>query len=206
VGATARLLGLPVIGFDRYARGSGQMRWRLAGAIPVMSADGDDITRSAAGRHAGELLLAASAAALPPDQLAPVDTDHVIARIPVGPQMHEVALTVAPSGALTEVVMSRWDNPDRQQFMEHTFGAQVAGEVTRDGYTIPRTVTAGWYYGTDRWAAGQFIRYAIHDARLPGSRRRAQAPEDPRQATDRRGRSGTFDSGRGHALDCRLEP
>jgi len=120
--------------------------------------------------------------------------------------MHEVALTVAPSGALTEVVMSRWDNPDRQQFMEHTFGAQVAGEVTRDGYTIPRTVTAGWYYGTDRWAAGQFIRYAIHDARLPGSRRRAQAPEDPRQATDRRGRSGTFDSGRGHALDCRLEP
>ncbi len=206
MGATARLFGLPVIGFDRYTRGSGQMRWRLAGAIPVMSADGDDITRSAAGRHAGELLLAASAAALPPDQLAPVDTDHVIARIPVGPQMHEVALTVAPSGALTEVVMSRWDNPDRQQFMEHTFGAQVAGEVTRDGYTIPRTVTAGWYYGTDRWAAGQFIRYAIHDARLPGSRRRAQAPEDPRQATDRRGRSGTFDSGRGHALDCRLEP
>jgi len=90
--------------------------------------------------------------------------------------------------------------------MEHTFGAQVAGEVTRDGYTIPRTVTAGWYYGTDRWAAGQFIRYAIHDARLPGSRRRAQAPEDPRQATDRRRRGGTFDSGRGHALDCRLEP
>jgi hypothetical protein len=36
--ATARLLGLPVTGFDRYTRGTGQMRWRLLNALPVMSA------------------------------------------------------------------------------------------------------------------------------------------------------------------------
>ena len=62
--ATALMLGLPIVGFDRYTRGSGQMRWRLLDAVPVMSADGPDVTRSAAGRYAGELLLYVPTAAL----------------------------------------------------------------------------------------------------------------------------------------------
>jgi hypothetical protein len=56
--ATARLLGLPVSGFDRWTHGTGQMRWRLFGVVPMASAGGEDVTRSAAGRHAGELLVA----------------------------------------------------------------------------------------------------------------------------------------------------
>jgi hypothetical protein len=64
--ATARLFGLPVTGFDRFTRGTGQMRWRLLNAIPVMAAEGEDVTLSAAGRHAGELLVAVPAAALDP--------------------------------------------------------------------------------------------------------------------------------------------
>jgi len=36
--ATARPLGLPILGFDRWSRGSGEMRWRLFGAVPVMLA------------------------------------------------------------------------------------------------------------------------------------------------------------------------
>jgi hypothetical protein len=56
--ATARFLGLPVTGFDRYSSGSGQMDWRLGGLVPVMTATGPDVTRSAAGRLAGETALA----------------------------------------------------------------------------------------------------------------------------------------------------
>jgi hypothetical protein len=52
--ATARVAGLPVTGFDRYSFGTGQMRWRLLGLVPVMTASGPDVTRSAAGRLAGE--------------------------------------------------------------------------------------------------------------------------------------------------------
>ena len=40
------------------------MHWRLLGLLPVMGADGDDVTRSAGGRYAAELLLAVPAAAL----------------------------------------------------------------------------------------------------------------------------------------------
>ena len=34
------------------------MRWRLAGAIPIVSAEGPDVTRSAAGRLASEIVVA----------------------------------------------------------------------------------------------------------------------------------------------------
>jgi Family of unknown function (DUF6544) len=51
----ARVAGL-MSGFDCYAAGQGQMRWKLAGLLPVMVADGPDLSRSAAGRVAGEAM------------------------------------------------------------------------------------------------------------------------------------------------------
>jgi hypothetical protein len=162
--ASTRLLGLPVTGFDRYTRGTGQMRWRLLNAIPVMSASGDDVTRSAAGRRAGELLLATPAAALSPQiTWRPVDSDRATARVQVGPDAHDVTLTIAADGALTELLMTRWGNPDKHGFGAHSFGATLCGEATFDGFTIARRITAGWHYGSDRWREGQFIRYTIDD-------------------------------------------
>src|SRR5512135_1367402 len=55
--ATARLAGLPVTGYDRLSCGAGEMRWRLLRLIPVLTAAGPDITRSAYGRMAGEIAL-----------------------------------------------------------------------------------------------------------------------------------------------------
>ena len=46
--------GLPVTGYDRFVDGAGEMRWKLLGIIPIISALGTDITRSAAGRFAAE--------------------------------------------------------------------------------------------------------------------------------------------------------
>jgi hypothetical protein len=60
--ATAGHWPAQIRGFDRYSRGTGEMRWRLLGAIPVMLAIGDDVTHSAAGRLAGELVLLPAAA------------------------------------------------------------------------------------------------------------------------------------------------
>lgn len=54
--ARASVFGLPVVGYDRLSSGTAQMRWRLLGLLPVMTAAGPDITRSAAGRLAGELV------------------------------------------------------------------------------------------------------------------------------------------------------
>ena len=50
--ARTQLFGIPVSGFDRLVDGAGQMRWKVLGAIPVMTASGVDVSRSAAGRLA----------------------------------------------------------------------------------------------------------------------------------------------------------
>lgn len=162
--ATAWLSGLPVTGFDRLAAGVGEMRWRLVGALPVLSATGVDVTRSAEGRHAGELLLAVPAAALDPGVTwDEVDGSQVIAHIPERGGVHDVTLAIAQNGMLTAVSLRRWGNPGREPFGWHTFGAICEDQVTVDGMSIPRTITAGWHYGTDRWPEGQFIRYTIDD-------------------------------------------
>lgn len=160
--ATARLLGLPVTGFDRYTRGSGQMRWRLLNAIPVMTADGTDVTRSAAGRHAAELLSYSPTAALTEGvSWQPVDDDRATARLQIGPVTAEVTVVISPDGMLTEMVLPRWGNPDGTGFADYTFGASFHAHRVFSGITLPSEITAGWYYGTDRWEEGQFIRYSV---------------------------------------------
>jgi hypothetical protein len=163
--ATARMFGLPIIGFDRYSRYTGEMRWRLLGAVPVMTAGGPDVTRSAAGRHAGEVLVAMPAAGLSPQvKWRPLDTDRAVARVKVGSGFHEVTLTVAADGALAAIAMTRWGAIAKGSFGERVFGADLGGEATFDGFTIPCAVTAGWDHGTSGWAQGQFIRYTVDSA------------------------------------------
>jgi hypothetical protein len=55
--ARARLGPLRISGFHRFADGTGEMRWRLLGRIPVVNATGPDLGRSAAGRVALDAML-----------------------------------------------------------------------------------------------------------------------------------------------------
>lgn len=143
--ATARLLGLPIRGFDRWTRASGEMRWRLFGIVPVASAAGGDVTRSAAGRHAGELLVALPTAALSPEvRWRPLDADRAVAEIAVGGDTQEVTISVGADGALTALGMRRWGPLDRKTFGEQPFGATLDGELAVGGLRVPRHVTAGY--------------------------------------------------------------
>jgi hypothetical protein len=163
--ATASRFGMPIIGFDRYTRRAGQMSWKLLARVPVNTAGGPDVTRSAAARHAGELLVAAPAVALSRRVTwQPIDDDRATARIRVDAGFHEVTLTVAADGALTSMLMSRWGAAADGSFGVRPFGAEFTDEATFDGFTIPRTVVAGWDHGTTGWPQGQFIRYTVDEA------------------------------------------
>lgn len=164
--ATARLVGLPIRGFDRWTRGSGEMRWRLFGAVPVASASGEDVTRSAAGRHAGELLVALPTAALAPEVgWRPLDDDRAVGTVEVGDGRQEVTVAVGADGALAELSMRRWGPLGRGKFGDRPFGATFAEELEAGGLRVPRRVTAGYGFGTDRWAQEQFIRWTVDDLR-----------------------------------------
>jgi hypothetical protein len=161
--ATARILGIPVTGFDRLSSGSGQMRWHLAGLVPVMSATGPDVTRSAAGRLAGEMALlptAFRAAAWTPGS----DDDRVVVTWRIGAEDESAELHIGPNGRLLGVRMQRWGNPGGQPYGRYPFGVAIEAEQTFAGVTIGSVLRAGWWWGTDRQADGEFFRARITGA------------------------------------------
>jgi hypothetical protein len=160
--ATARVLGLPVSGYDRFSSGTGQMRWRLLGLIPVLTADGPDVTASAAGRLASEgVLLPTSFGAATWTAAGP---HHVTASWRIGPHQERVDLHVGERGQLRQVLIQRWGNPNRSPYGRYPFGVTVEAESTFAGITIPSKFRAGWWSGTDRQDEGEFFRARITDA------------------------------------------
>jgi len=161
--ATARLAGLPVSGYDRLSSGTGQMSWRLLHLIPVVSASGPDVTRSACGRLAGEIALLPTAfrgAAW----AAGADADTVTATWRFGHGTETARLRVDAEGRLTAVVVDRWGNPGGGPFGRCPFGVSVAAESDFGGITIPSQFRAGWWWGTPRQRDGEFFRAEITSA------------------------------------------
>ncbi len=160
--AEARVGGLPIRGYDRFSAGVGQMRWRLLG-IPVMTADGVDVTRSAAGRLASEGVLVPTAfrGASWEDGASP-GTATMTRLINGEPEV--VELRFDPGGALREISMQRWGNPGKSPPGRYPFGVSVEAEADFDGIVIPTAIRAGWWWGTPRGSEGEFFRARISAA------------------------------------------
>jgi uncharacterized protein DUF6544 len=158
--ATARVAGLPVTGFDRLSSGTAQMNWRLLRLIPVLTATGPDITRSAYGRLAGEIALIPTAFRC----ARWTQGEHpgtAVATWQFGPDTEAATLRADGDGRLVEVVVDRWGNPGGAPFGRCPFGVSVAAESQFGGVTIPSQFRAGWWWGTDRQADGEFLRARI---------------------------------------------
>lgn len=158
---------LRVRGFDRYTDGEGEMRWRLLGLVPVMSATGPDITRSAAGRHAAEALTLVPAAALAPEVVwRGLDEHRATGAVTHRGFDHEITIEVDDEGVLRSVALPRWGNPDKGPHREHVFGVLLDGERDVGGQRLPAGLRAGWWLGSDRWDEGEFFRCSIDAAEL----------------------------------------
>jgi uncharacterized protein DUF6920 len=162
--ARVRMGPLTVRGFDRYLGGEGAMRWKVCGLVPVVSASGDDVTRSAAGRLAAESIWLPSTFCSKYVSWT-AEGDHVVhARLAVDGNNEDLRLTTS-AGSLQSVAMRRWGNPDGGAFASHDFGALVEQEAVFGGYTIPVRVCVGWYFGSARFdTEGRFFHATIDDA------------------------------------------
>ena len=159
---TARLAGSPVTGYDRLSSGTGEMRWRLLGLVPVMTTAGPDITRSAYGRLAGEIALIPTAfqhATWTDGERA----DTAVATWRFGQDTETAELRVGDSGQVLEVVVDRWGNPGGQPFARYSFGVSIQAESRFGGITIPSAFRAGWW-GTSRQEEGEFFLAQITTA------------------------------------------
>ena len=161
--ARARVAGLPVIGYDRYSSGTGEMRWRLLGLIPVITGRGENVTRSAAGRLAAEAIWIPTSFHRAQWSTGPTP-DSAIATWRIGGATEEVQLHVGEHGQLTGVLERRWGDPNGEPFGRYPFGVTIEQEHDFAGVTIPSTLRAGWWWGTGRQEEGEFFRAQVVDA------------------------------------------
>lgn len=158
----ARMAGL-IAGSDRYADGEGGMDWKLAGLITLAHAEGPDVSRSAAGRAGAEAIWV-------PTSLLPCydvtwsagDETNVTARFQINGTPLEVHVRLDEHARPRSISFDRWGDPDNTgAWAWHPSGGEFSAYATFDGVTIPSEGRFGWFYGTDRWADGEFCRYRI---------------------------------------------
>jgi hypothetical protein len=162
--ATTTMFGIPIHGYDRLTRGSGEMVHRAFGRLPIVEQDGPDLTRSAAGRLVSEMVWAPAVAVGPEVRWKPVDEHSALALLPYGGDTLEVRITTADSGALQRVDIDRWARLGRGTYRLHPFTAEIHREATFGGYTVPSQLTAGYPSHTEPWPGSAFIRTTIDEA------------------------------------------
>jgi hypothetical protein len=156
-----------VSGFDLLAFGS----WfEHQGLAPINESSDADAFHSALGRLAAETVLWLPQALTP--QLGavwhPVDDHCAAVRLPVSGHAVDVQVTVDRAGALVAVELDRWGSPDGGPPAMHRFGIAVDDDVeTAEGVRIAGAGSMGWWWGTDRWDAGEFLRFRVVDVCQP---------------------------------------
>ena len=165
--ARIRFHGIPISGSDRWVDGAGAMRWALFGLIPVATASGPDITRSAAGRMNIEAIWLPSIFAREEVSWIAAGPTQIHARFVSHGEQADIDMGIDEAGRLRSVVMPRWGDPDGSAFGLYPCGAFVDEETSFDGYTIPSRLRVGWHFGSERFAReGEFFRATIESARF----------------------------------------
>ena len=130
---------LRIRGYDRLTRGEGEMRWKLYGLIPVMTASGPDVTRSAATRLVMEGVLVPSSLLPGRVEWEAVDDHHAIFHRTVAGEAVATTLEVDPEGRPVRAWADRW-NEGRYERFEVRF----EGSLEVDGIRVPHAMVAGW--------------------------------------------------------------
>jgi hypothetical protein len=163
----ARVAGL-IDGFDRSVDGRGEMQWKLARLFTVAKGSGPDVTRSTAGREAGEAFWLPTAL-LPSfgvEWLASEET-HAVARIPTSTERIDVRYEIDAGGHVQSLALQRWGDPHNTgTFGLHTFGGAMSRHEKFGGVTIPTRGAVGWHFGETEWATGEFFRFEVTDLEL----------------------------------------
>lgn len=130
---------MPVVGSDRWLDGEGAMRWKLLGVVPVIKAEGPDISRSAAGRLHLESMWTPAVFLGPGARWAERDASNAIATGVAHGEASSLELSLDDEGAARSSKMLRSGDPEGAAFHYVDFGAFVDDERTFDGVRRPAT-------------------------------------------------------------------
>jgi hypothetical protein len=153
-------------GSDSFDHEQGQTRFAVGGILPIVVADGADVTRSALGRFIAEQAIWLPGSLLPANgtHWSAVDRDHSDATVPGSGTYTHLRIGIDSGGAVRDLAMSRWGR-SHGRFGWIPFGMVADAEATYGNFTLVSQGRAGWWYGTARWPAGEFFRFTIDDVR-----------------------------------------
>jgi hypothetical protein len=140
--ATSHVMGMPEVGYDRLGSGTAAMHWRLLGLIPVMTADGPEIARSAAGQLAAEVVLAPTTFRAA-SWTAGDRPDVAVGLWHIGGDEQRVEVHIGADGDVRGVIVERWGQPPGAPYGRYPFGVTVETERTFGAITIPSVFRAG---------------------------------------------------------------
>jgi hypothetical protein len=94
-----------------------------------------------------------------------VDEESSEALLDLDGERIAVRLSVDLDGRLKTIQTQRWgDQTDDKTFALIPFGGHTKEERSFGNYTIPTAVSAGWWYGTERYTRHEFFRATLHSA------------------------------------------
>ena len=150
-------------GADYYFNREGRVHFSLFGLIPAVNVSGTAVAKSAAGRVLLESCFLPTA--FLPNRGAKwegIDSLHSRAILSVDELSAAITMTYNQDGSLKELVMPR--HRGNENGNTAPFGAAVGEEKNFEGFTIPSKLSAGWWYGTDKYR--EFFRAEIRTARF----------------------------------------
>ncbi|MBH8551746.1 hypothetical protein I8751_05015 [Nostocaceae cyanobacterium CENA357] len=152
------------MGADYYANKSGQMRFALWGLIPLVNVQNPDITRSAIGRFVGEFFWLPSALLLQRNVTwKEIDDKTIQASLKVDGEPVTLTMVTDIDGKLLKVSFPRWgEHTEDGSYTYIPFGGEFQEEHTFGGFTIPSQISAGWWFGTERYS--EFFLATIEQA------------------------------------------
>lgn len=141
---------LRIRGFDACGDGSAEMRWWLAGLVPVVRAEGAELARAAAGRLVGEAVFVPSVL-LPSRGVRWEAAGASSATFVLAAFGEEVSVTldIGPEGRVRRASFPRWNaDPANGPVGYLPFVTEFSEEErTFGGYTIPTRFRSGWRLG-----------------------------------------------------------
>ena len=173
---SARVAGF-VSGADQYVEGRGSMQWKLLGLIPIVRAEGPDVSRSSAGRFGAEAMWVPTSL-MPRFGVTWTSSDETSITAAFTKDDVDIALRVVleQGGRIRSIRFDRWGDANNTGTFELApFGVDVIGYGTFDGLRIPCAGRGGWFHGTERWDEGEFFRYEITSLELVDADQPSQA-------------------------------
>ncbi|RPJ06325.1 MAG: hypothetical protein EHM36_07115, partial [Deltaproteobacteria bacterium] len=143
-------------GADYYYRGKGQVRFFHYRFIPSVLESGLVVDRSMAGRVLIESIWLPSVF-LPQRGARWENMDNARAKVTlsIDDLVSTMTMVVEEDGRLREVVMPRYHESEDGNIEKagwRPFGIKVEEEKTFERFRIPSKISAGWWYGTERYA------------------------------------------------------